>query len=64
MHENIAAVDLAGGLADQEPKLTSDILWGARTLVHLDGCWSAHVLSAWERDESSLLRRPLAVGAV
>jgi hypothetical protein len=60
-HENIAAVDLAGGLASQQPELTSDILWGARTLAHLDQCWSAHVLGAWEREESSLRQ---AVGAV
>ncbi|MBV8430501.1 MAG: iron-containing redox enzyme family protein, partial [Solirubrobacterales bacterium] len=33
VHENIAAVDLAGGLAGQEPELIPDILWGARTLA-------------------------------
>src|SRR5579859_7222119 len=55
VHENIAAVDLAGGLARQEPALLRDILWGARTLAQLDASWSQHVLSAWEREESSLL---------
>ena len=55
VHENIAAVDLAGGLAREEPGLTADILWGARTLSHLDARWAEHVLAAWGRDQSSLL---------
>ena len=63
VHENIAAVDLAGGLAAQEPALLADILWGARTLAYLDARWSEHVLSAWEREESSLLCAPLVAGA-
>jgi hypothetical protein len=63
VHENIAAVDLAGGLASQEPALLADILWGARALVHLDVRWIEHVLGAWEREESSLLAQPLVAGA-
>jgi Iron-containing redox enzyme len=62
VHENIAAVDLAGGLARQDPGLVPDILWGARTLAHLDGRWAEHVLGAWQREESSLV--PVAVGAL
>ena len=61
VHENIAAVDLAGGLARQEPALSADILWGARTLAALDGRWAAAVLDAWRAGRSSL-REP--VGAV
>jgi Iron-containing redox enzyme len=60
VHEAIAAVDLAGGLARQEPELTPDILWGARALVALEGRWARHLLDAWQRGESSL-RAPLAV---
>jgi len=55
VHEAIAAVDLAGGLARQDPALAPDILWGARALVELEGRWARHVLGAWERGESSLL---------
>ncbi|NLT04910.1 MAG: iron-containing redox enzyme family protein [Solirubrobacterales bacterium] len=55
VHENIAAVDLAGGLARQQPQLAADVIWGARALAELDGRWAAAVMSAWERDESSLL---------
>ena len=54
VHENIAAVDLAGGLARQEPWLAADILWGARALAALDARWAASVLDAWEAGESSL----------
>ena len=36
MHENIAAYDLAGGLARQEPELAADILFGARALLFLE----------------------------
>jgi Iron-containing redox enzyme len=64
VHENIAAVDLAGGLAAQEPALLSDILWGARALSHLETRWTTHILEAWERGESSLLLAPAAVAAV
>ena len=54
VHEAIAAVDLAGGLARQEPRLGRDILWGARALAALDARWTANVLDAWEAGESSL----------
>ena len=55
VHEAIAAVDLAGGLARQQPGLTPDILWGARALVAVECRWAAHVLGAWEAGDSSLL---------
>src|SRR5436305_757875 len=56
VHEAIAAVDLAGGLASQEPALGPDILWGARALGHLDARWGSHVLRCWDEDRTSLLR--------
>jgi Iron-containing redox enzyme len=55
VHESIAAVDLAGGLARQEPELTPQILWGARALVELEGRWAARLLEAWDEGRSSLL---------
>src|SRR5581483_2285386 len=55
VHENIAAVDLAGGLARQQPDLSSQILWGARALVRSERLWSDHLLESWRRGESSLL---------
>ena len=59
VHENIAAVDLAGGLARQEPALTGQILWGARALLAIEGAWAAELLGAWEAGASSL-RTPVA----
>ena len=58
VHENIAAYDLAGGLARAEPDLADDIVFGARALLHLDDRFARHVLAAWEQGETSL-RRPL-----
>jgi hypothetical protein len=58
VHENVAAVDLAGGLARQDPRLTGDILWGAAALIELEGRFASHLLGAWEAGGSSL-RRPI-----
>jgi hypothetical protein len=58
VHENIAAYDLAGGLARDEPDLAGDIVFGARTLLHLENRFARHLLDAWERGETSL-RHPL-----
>jgi hypothetical protein len=55
IHEQVAAVDLAGGLARQQPQLAGDILWGAATLVELDARLARHVLGAWGGGASSLL---------
>jgi hypothetical protein len=55
VHESVAAVDLAGGLARQQPELGGQILWGARALVFVEGRWARHVLGAWEEGRSSLL---------
>ena len=54
VHESVAAVDLAGGLAKQDPRLGADILWGARALLEIDGDWARHTLAAWEQGRSSL----------
>jgi Iron-containing redox enzyme len=54
VHEQIAAWDLAGGLAAAEPDLAGDVLFGARGLLALEARWAAHLLAAWERDEPSL----------
>jgi Iron-containing redox enzyme len=61
VHEAIAAVDLAGGLARCEPDLAADILWGASALVAVEGRWAGSLLDAWADGRSSL--RPAAVPA-
>jgi len=58
VHENIAAYDLAGGLARAEPELADDVIFGARALLHLDDRFARHLLAAWGEGETSL-RRPL-----
>ena len=55
VHENIAAKDLAGGLAGERPELAGDILFGAEALVMLDRPFSEHLLAAWESGRSSLI---------
>lgn len=56
VHEAIAAVDLAGGLAHQDESLGADIVWGAQALSHLDARWAEHVLACWGEGRTSLLR--------
>jgi len=58
VHENIAAWDLAGGLAADEPEVAADILFGARALLQVEARWASHLLDAWEGGETSL-RAPL-----
>jgi hypothetical protein len=55
VHENIAAVDMAGGLVRAEPALCGQVLWGARALVAVEGIWAAHLLESWSEPRSSLL---------
>jgi len=55
VHENIAAYDLAEGLARAEPALTPDIVFGVRSLLALDERFATRLLGAWEAGESSLL---------
>jgi hypothetical protein len=64
VHESVAAVDLAGGLARQDPRLAPDILWGAAALAELDRRFARHLLDAWSAGERSLrtpIEPPVAV---
>jgi len=54
VHENIAAYDLAGGLARQEPELAPDIVFGARALLLLEARFAQRLLDSWLDGESSL----------
>jgi hypothetical protein len=55
VHEQIAAHDLAGGLARQDPTLSSDIIFGARSLLFIESLWARHLLENWDQGRSSLL---------
>jgi heme oxygenase-like protein len=58
VHESVAAVDLAGGLALAEPMLRDEILFGALALAYVEGRWATHILDSWAAGLSSL-RIPL-----
>jgi len=54
VHEQIAGRDLAGSLAEDDPALLPDILFGAAACLTVDGWASDHILTNWERGRSSL----------
>jgi len=57
VHEQIAGRDLAGSLAEDEPELLGDILFGAAACLTVDGWASDHILHSWEAGRSSLRAR-------
>ena len=58
VHEQIAGRDLAGSLAEQDPALLPDILFGAAACLTVDEWGADDMLSAFEEGRSSL-REPL-----
>lgn len=60
VHESIAAVDLAGGLAHQDVELGCDALFGAAALAALEERFATAIAAAWEAGESSLRGAPVA----
>lgn len=54
LHEQIAGYDLAGSLAQQEPALVRDIMFGAASSLLMDGLTAGHVLAAWKTGGSAL----------
>ena len=63
VHEMIALHDLAGSLAQDEPAVTGDIVFGAHALAYLEAAFAGHLLDAWEAGGSSLLRPGASVRA-
>ncbi len=55
VHEQLAAYGLAGGLVEQEPELSADVIFGARCAQLADELFADHVLPRWRQGESSLL---------
>jgi len=53
-HEIIAATDLANGLAEAEPVLAGDIIFGARAVMALENRLTNHLLGSWAAGVSSL----------
>jgi hypothetical protein len=63
VHENIAAYDLAGGLARQEPQLAGQILFGVEALLLTERRFVARLVDAFKAGHSSLLREPALAGS-
>lgn len=60
VHEQIAARDLAGSLAEDRPELLADIMFGAAACLTVDGWAGAHTLDAWAAGGSALRARSTA----
>lgn len=58
VHEQIAVRDLAGKLAEQDPTISSDILFGAAACLAFDDLLAEHITGCWDRDETSLRGSP------
>jgi Iron-containing redox enzyme len=54
VHEQIAAHDMCGTFARDEPELAGQVLWGAKCALDIDNAWSRSVLDAWAAGGSSL----------
>ncbi|MET1033736.1 MAG: iron-containing redox enzyme family protein [Arthrobacter sp.] len=57
VHEQIAGRDLAGGLIDEDPRLASDVFFGAASVCLLDELVGRWQLEAWGSGRSSLSAR-------
>ncbi|CAB4946128.1 unannotated protein [freshwater metagenome] len=60
VHESIAAVDLAGGLAHQDVELGCDAVFGAAALAAIEERFAIAIADAWEAGRSSLRSAPVA----
>ncbi len=55
VHEQIAGRDLAGALAEDQPGLLADIMFGAAAYLTVDDWMGDQILEAWEQGRSSLI---------
>jgi hypothetical protein len=62
VHETLAANDLAGALATDDPGVAADILFGARSMLLVDVVAATRTMHSFEAGVSSL-RRPVAAAA-
>jgi hypothetical protein len=63
LHEQLAAHDLCGGLAEAEPELTEDIIFGAAVCLAIDARFARHLLDSWAAGQSSLRTADLLMAA-
>jgi len=55
VHEQIAAHDMCGVFARENPAEAAEVIFGARCCLALDQLFAEHLLAAWGRAESSLV---------
>nr|WP_260980398.1 iron-containing redox enzyme family protein [Microbacterium paludicola] len=60
VHEQIAARDMAGSLAEDEPALIDDIVFGAAACLAVEGWATDLTLERWEAGESALRESRIA----
>jgi Iron-containing redox enzyme len=56
VHESLAAHDLAAALAEDDPEVGGDILFGARAMTVLDARVAERTMADWAAGRTSLLR--------
>jgi hypothetical protein len=56
VHEQVAANDMAGGLARESPEMAGEVLFGARAMLAVDGRVAGHLMESWRAGRSSLRR--------
>jgi hypothetical protein len=54
VHQRIACDQLAASVAAESPALAADVVFGAAALLHVEGEFARHLLSAWRSGRSSL----------
>ena len=57
VHEALAAHDLAGALAQDDPRIAPDILLGARAMLLLDSYSGGQIIECFLEERTSLLQR-------
>lgn len=60
VHEQIAAHDMAGALAEAEPTVLGDIMFGAAVFLELGNRSADYLLDCWQGGRSSLLEQKLS----
>jgi hypothetical protein len=51
LHEQVAVHDLCAALADTEPELADDIVFGAAVCLYVESRFAEHLLAEWGADE-------------
>ncbi|MFG2887957.1 iron-containing redox enzyme family protein [Streptomyces sp. NPDC048248] len=56
VHEQVVRREVIGGLLAEEPRLNSEVAFGADATVHLENQLASHLLRAWRAGQSALLQ--------